>query len=242
MSLALHIAGDVITSFGTMVLAPFSDWRAQIGTTFIIDPWFSGIILAGLLLSALLRRYRWPALVASLALASYVGFQFILKQQALDFARAYAIAQRLSADVQVSAQPRPPSPFNWTVFVSDEEAQQYAHINLVREKARRYEPGDGFIARIDSPYVPAAQAIWVRRSRYGETAEARSLARAAWNIPELALFRWFAVLPAYDGASEGGRCQWFADLRFLTPGREAMPFRYGACREAPGAPWRMRTG
>ena len=30
-----------------MILAPFSDWRAAIGTTFIIDLWFSGIILAG---------------------------------------------------------------------------------------------------------------------------------------------------------------------------------------------------
>ena len=242
MSLALHIAGDVITSFGTMVFAPFSDWRAQIGTTFIIDPWFSGIILAGLLLSALFYRAKWPAYAASAALVGYVVLQFVLKQQALDFAREYAIAQRLSADVQVSAQPRPASPFNWTVFVSDEEAQRFAHVNLVRKEPRRYAPGDGFIARIDSPYLPAGQAIWVRRSRYGETAEVRSLAREAWSIPELAVFRWFAVLPAYDGASEGGRCQWFADLRFLTPGRNGMPFRYGACREAPGAPWRMRTG
>src|SRR5689334_16626771 len=58
-SLALHVAGDVITTYGTMILAPFSDWRAQIGTTFIIDLWFSGIIVAGLLASAALRRSRW---------------------------------------------------------------------------------------------------------------------------------------------------------------------------------------
>src|SRR5947208_14736835 len=52
LGLALHIAGDVITSFGTMVLAPFSNWRAAIGTTFIIDLWFSGIIVAGLIACA----------------------------------------------------------------------------------------------------------------------------------------------------------------------------------------------
>ena len=39
--------------------------------------------------------------------------------------------------------------------------------------------------------------------------------------------------------SEGSSCVWFTDLRFLTPGREAMPFRYGVCRERPGAPWRL---
>ena len=61
LSLGAHIAGDVITSFGTIVLAPLSDWRAGIGTTFIIDLWFSGIILAGLAASALLYRSRVPA-------------------------------------------------------------------------------------------------------------------------------------------------------------------------------------
>src|SRR5690348_2055803 len=49
LGLFFHIAGDVITSFGTIVFAPFWDWRAALGTTFIIDLWFSGIIVAGLL-------------------------------------------------------------------------------------------------------------------------------------------------------------------------------------------------
>src|SRR5258706_13885636 len=40
LGLGLHNAGDVITSYGTIILAPFSDWRAAIGTTFIIDLWF----------------------------------------------------------------------------------------------------------------------------------------------------------------------------------------------------------
>ena len=54
-----------------------------------------------------------------------------------------------------------------------------------------------------------------------------------------AFFRWFAALPAFDGMSEGSSCVWFTDLRFLTPGREGMPFRYRVCRERPGAPWRL---
>ena len=56
MGIGLHIAGDWITGFGTMVFAPFSDWRAALGTTFIIDLWFSGIIVAGLLVSAVLQK------------------------------------------------------------------------------------------------------------------------------------------------------------------------------------------
>ena len=43
MGIAAHIAGDWITSFGTMVFAPLLDFRAALSTTFIIDLWFSEI-------------------------------------------------------------------------------------------------------------------------------------------------------------------------------------------------------
>ena len=234
-ALGLHVAGDVITSYGTMVLAPVSDWRAAIGTTFIIDLWFSGIIVAGLIAAAIAYRSRLPAIAALAVLCGYVGLQFVQRQHALEIARQYADRHGLTA-ARVDAQPRPVSPFNWTVFVSDEERHRFAHINLVRREPRRYEPGDGFIARVDSPYMPLEQAIWVERSRYGEVDSARG--REAWDSPALGFFRWFAVEPAYDGATEGGRCIWFVDLRFVTPGRDLTPFQYGACRDSPQEPWR----
>jgi inner membrane protein len=232
-AITLHIAGDLITSYGTMILAPLSDWRAAIGTTFIIDLWFTGIIVAGLIVSAIAWRSRLPAIAALAVLAGYVGLQFVQRQHALEFARQFADAHNLTA-ARVDAHPRPASPFNWTVFVSDDERQRFAHINLVRREPRRYRPGDGFIARIDSPYLPLDAAIWVERSRYGEVDPA--LGREAWNTPALGFFRGFAAEPAYDGESDGGRCIWFVDLRFETPGRPGTPFQYGACRD--GAAWR----
>jgi len=236
LALFAHIVGDLITSFGTMILAPFSDWRAALGTTFIIDLWFSGIILAGLVFSAVFFKSRVPAVAATVALAGYVGFQYVQKQRALDLGVEYARSMAIR-DARITVHPRPVSPFNWTVFVSDEETHRFAHVNLVRKEPRRYQPGDGFIARIDSPYMPVEQAIWVKRSRYGETDSA--MIRDAWNSEALAFFRWFADLPAFDGLSEGSSCVWFTDLRFLTPGRETMPFRYPVCRERPGGPWRL---
>jgi inner membrane protein len=243
MSLGLHVAGDVITSFGTMVFAPFSDWRAGIGTTFIIDLWFTGIILAGLTLSAVFYRSMWPAAAASVLLVGYVALQAVMKHEALELGSAYAKNHGLSG-ARITAHPRPISPFNWTVFVSDDEAHRFAHVNLIRKEPRRYAPGDGFIARLDSPYLPLEQAIWVTRSRFGETPQAQILAREVWALPELEFYRWFADLPAFDGMTEGSACVWFADLRFVTPGRDWLPFRFGACRSRPGTPWRVyeRTG
>lgn len=237
LGIGLHIAGDVITSYGTMVLAPFSDWRAQIGTTFIIDLWFSAIIVAGLVASAILSRSRWPAVAASAVLVGYVGFQYVQKEKALEFGERYASAHGVN-DATVAVHPRPVSPFNWTVFVSDAEAHRFTHVNLIREKPPSYRPGDGFIAKLDSVYQPLPSARWETRSRYGEGA-GRALAQEAWNSPAMAVYRWFADQPAFDGTSAGSTCVGFIDLRFFTPGRDAQPFRYGACRDRPGSPWRL---
>jgi inner membrane protein len=241
MSLALHIAGDLITTYGTMIFAPLSDWRAQIGTTFIIDLWFSGIIVAGLAASWTLRRSprsgRWAAVAACAILAGYVGFQYLQKEKAVAFGERYAREHGIRG-ASVNVQPRPVSPFNWTVFVSDAGLHRFAHVNLARQAPRPYREGDGFIALLDSAYLPLAQARWETRARFGEGADA-ALARDAWNSPALAVFRWFAQLPAFDGFESGSTCVRFIDLRYLVPGRDALPFRYGACQERPGAPWRL---
>jgi inner membrane protein len=75
--------------------------------------------------------------------------------------------------------------------------------------------------------------------RYGKNAQDANLARAAWQQPELAFYRWFAAYPVVYRVDRGNpdTCAWFQDLRFFTPGRPTIPFRYGLCREGDG-PWR----
>jgi inner membrane protein len=80
-------------------------------------------------------------------------------------------------------------------------------------------------------------ARWQTRSRYGETGSGKE----AWESPPFGFMRWFAERPALDGRSESPECYWFADLRFVNPGRDWVPFQFGACRDdsqAPGSPWR----
>jgi inner membrane protein len=235
LALGAHIAGDWITSFGTMILAPLSYERFALGSTFIIDLWFTGIILAGLAASLFWRRTRLPAMTAGAVLVGYVGLQTVLMHQALDYARAHAERQGWSG-AQVAAIPRAVSPFNWTVFASDELAHRYAHVNLRRTAP--LPPAHDFIGRMDAGFQPLAFAQWESRPRYGTSAEEQALARAAWTSPALGFMRWFAEMPAFDGLSAGSTCAWFVDLRFLNPGRGWVPFRYGACRDAPDAPWR----
>ena len=63
LGIGIHIAGDVINAFGTMIFAPFSMWRAQIATTFVIDPFFTAIIVAGLVASMRWKVTRAPAVI-----------------------------------------------------------------------------------------------------------------------------------------------------------------------------------
>lgn len=232
LGLASHIALDLITAFGTMIFAPFSDARYALSATFIIDLWFSGIVIAGLLASMAWRRSRVPAVAALGLLASYVGFQSLLQQRAVEFGRDHARAQGLQA-VRVTAVPRPVSPFNWTVIIEHGERYRYAHVNVVREAAPPAPPPDaGFIARLDAAYRPLDDPAWMDVSRYGDS----GFAREAYSQPAFRFFRWFAAYPAFMQADVAGavRCAWFQDLRFLTPGRPATPFEYGMCRADTG--------
>jgi inner membrane protein len=235
--IAAHIAGDWITSFGTMVFAPLSDWRAALSTTFIIDLWFSGIILAGLLASWVWRRSRWPAVAGLGVLCAYVVFQFAMQQRAIDFGGQYAGNAGLR-NAKVSALPRPLSPFNWMVVAETDDRYYYSLISLSRRDAPVLAPDAGFFARLGAPYLPLSQAQWVIADRWGTGAQT-PLVHEAMAHPRFAFFRWFAQYPALYRIDAGNphTCVWFQDLRFFTPGRAAWPFRYGMCRET-GGEWR----
>ncbi|MFM2398482.1 MAG: hypothetical protein RL341_639, partial [Pseudomonadota bacterium] len=133
-SIAIHIAGDWITQFGTMLLAPFSDARFGLGSVFIIDLVLSGIVLAGLLASLLFRASRVPATAALALLPVWVGVTMLGKSEATAFGQQYARANNL-VNAKVDAAPRPGSPFNWTVLVETENSYRIAHINTRRSEA-----------------------------------------------------------------------------------------------------------
>jgi inner membrane protein len=127
-----------------------------------------------------------------------------------------------------------------TFYVLDGERIHATHVNLIRRRARpEPAPDASFIERLDAPYRPLDDAAWEVHSRFGENDADRTLARSAWQADELAFFRRFAELPVYDGTTPGSTCVWFFDLRFEAPGRDTVPFRYGACRDAPEARWRV---
>ena len=240
LAIGMHILGDLITSFGTIVFAPVWDARFALSTTFIIDLWFTGIILAGLAASAIWRRTRVPAVLGLSVLAGYVAMQAVLHSRAVDFGIAHAKEAGLAA-TRIDAVPRPVSPFNWMVMIETPERYHYAFVNLVRDRAPAPPgPDTGFIARLDAAYQPLAGAKWVVAEKLGRVESERELARTVLASPEMAFYRWFAEYPVLYRIDRGNpsTCVWFEDLRFETPGRDANIFRFGLCREAEAGGWR----
>ncbi|KPF45722.1 hypothetical protein IP87_07765 [beta proteobacterium AAP121] len=233
--LAIHIAGDWITQFGTMLLQPFSDRRFGLGSMFIIDLMFSGLLLAGLVLAAVFPRRRWPAALGLGAAAAWVGLATVGQHEALEVGERHARAQGMQT-AEVTVMPRPASPFNWTVTVFDGQTYHLAHVNTRRTEALQLDADSHFIERFSAPYLPVQQAVWQQVPKFGGAA-APAWVADAWNAPAFGFFRWFAQTPAWLAGPPdlpGERCAWFRDLRFDFPGREEGPFRYGVCLPAVG--------
>jgi inner membrane protein len=233
-ALALHIAGDWITQFGTMLLQPLSDARFGLGAMFIIDLSFTGILLGALLLAAVFAKRRWPAALGLLAASAWVCLAWVGQQEAMDVGRAHAKAQGMTA-TNVSVMPRPASPFNWTVTVFDGRTYHLAHVNTRRSEPLTAGPDANFIRRFSAPYQPVTLARWEQVPRFGAEGTP-AWVQEAWQHEAWAFYRWFAQTPALISAAAeplagGGtqRCAWFRDLRFEFPGRGESPFRYGIC-------------
>ena len=237
MAIGAHIVGDVITAFGTMLYAPLSAMRVAWPTTFIIDPYFTAIIIGGLIASWLWRATRAPAVLGLALLAGYVGFQGVLHERALDVGRQYAARATLSG--RVHALPQPFTPFHWLVVIEEPARYHMAYISLWRrERAPAPATDTNWLNRHLAAYDPAHQARWTQVARYGDAPRYASLARELWESDVLTAYRHFAMLPALYKTETNDRrlCLWFEDLRFTLVGRE-MPFRYGACHD--GANWHV---
>lgn len=228
IALLVHIIGDWITGYGTQLFAPLSNQPFSLGTTFILDPLITGMLLLGYLGSVWIKDSLRPAQIASVAVVAWIATQFYWKQQALEAGEIYAASQGWTG-VQVSAEPRPIAPFNWTVIVRDHERYHYTHLNLHAHSIHPVPADANWLEKALSAFHPPQQASWQTVAKFGRLAD-ENLARDIWARPELDFFRWFASAPALYRIDrhEQGACVWFEDLRFSTPGRNS-PFRFGLC-------------
>ncbi|MDY7001784.1 MAG: metal-dependent hydrolase, partial [Thermodesulfobacteriota bacterium] len=127
----VHIYLDLITSFGTQILAPFSRTRFALSSVFILDPFLT---LPGLLifvLSLFLKVRRRQAAVLGLAFMliyplAGLGVKHVVKTSLADrLARENISYEKLDVTTALF------SPFYWKVVLDDGQSLGMATISLV---------------------------------------------------------------------------------------------------------------
>ncbi len=248
-----HIALDLITSYGTQIFQPFSDARVSFDLLFIIDLVFTGIVLAGIVLS----RHGRAAMArgALAALAIYVGFAAVLHVRAEDAIRT-AAEQNGVRVVSVAALPR---------LTEIDVGRRLANVPLVGE-GEAWAAGE--LKRLPSLPIPEAPGRYPMPagplSWNGFVDDGRTYLRAdvdpftgrvAWKqrvlrgrdvpevkaletLPDVQTYLWFARFPVVQTSHAGPETiVTFSDLRFgEVPGRR-RPF----CLKVIQEPGRLPT-
>lgn len=230
-ALSSHLLLDLATSYGTQVLSPFSRRRYALDWIFIIDPYFTALLLAGAI-----AALSWPLWGVRLgawcitAAAVYLLVCAAYHHQALDLAR------RIFPDAKpggqnVAALPQPFSSRRWQLIAAGPDEIQQAFVQLPFEAAlglgsiggKAAAPATGNQAgpAPAGPYLTPGQLTI-------QTWKAAPAAATAYS-PEaeaiLAIFLEFARFPLLSRAESQGGAQLmeWRDLRFSIPGR-AFPF------------------
>jgi inner membrane protein len=232
-----HIASDLITVYGTQVLAPLSTWRASIGTTFIIDPWFTLIVLTGFI-AGFKDRLTALSQASLVVLVTYLLLQGGLNQEALALGREHVQREAVPA-IRVAAFPQPFSPFNWKVVVETAHYYDVAYMNLSGGYTNS-GAGTSFWDQVRTTYRSPKKMRWLRQRRYGAPGAEAEQIKKLWANKQLDYFRRFAELPIlYRIDHKGARsCVWFTDLRYVLP-YLTPPFRYGLCHDGPASRWQL---
>ena len=212
-----HILFDWITSYGTMFFAPLSWRRFALDWVFILDPYFTGIPLAALILALVFRsRGGRLAIAGSLALFAYVGFCGVVH------ARATAVAKAKFPGAIVSALPQPFSPRRWALFAARSDSIDVAYVGLGAPPVEIAPPpspgGNRFLqvlARLRGSY-PAPGVAPVETFPRNENDPA---VRTADASREVEIWRAFARFPVagVERLPGGGARVTLTDLRFRGP-------------------------
>ncbi len=130
IEMAGHNFLDLQTSFGTMLLYPFSDRRFSLDLVFIIDFYYTGILLIGLILSYIWKqRGEIINKTAVFIIILYTGLCAINHSKAVSLAKDFASDQNIKV-INVSSLPQPLSPFYWTNYIDTEKEIYRGFVNL----------------------------------------------------------------------------------------------------------------
>ena len=187
----LHIAFDVVTSYGTMIFSPFSNTRVHLDVLFIIDPYLDVLLIAGLVLGWRFQGARGYRIGAG-CLVLFLLFNTGVTVASLHSLDRWAHAQGLDVE-EVAALPLPFSPLHRRGIVLSEGTYYDVPVDLFAGV------GEKFVKERSALSVAALNPLW--RIRAGR------------------IYNWFARFPTVEEIpGEGGTIYIVEDLQFKVRG------------------------
>lgn len=181
LALVTHIFIDLCTSYGTQILQPFSNASLSLNSIFIIDPFYTLPLMAGIVIALFLKRNsgerRWANglglgisslyLLAGLGIKAHVNTVF---EQ--NFARQHINPQKYMTT------PAPFSIFLWTGY-AEEEDTLYAGLYSVFDDDRKiaFYPvaqNEALLSRYRDQ-LPVERLIWFSRGYYAAEKNSENL-------------------------------------------------------------------
>jgi len=219
-----HTFLDLATSYGTMILSPFSDRRFTLDWLFIVD-----FFLAGAFLIPLVALHLWKGRSQSLARISvtlaalYIGLCAYNHSWALSLARDFIGREGLVAE-EVASLPQPLSPFRWGNYIVTEKEIYRGFVNLIGRGEQDPAHGGNFLTRFLARYQPISRLQYGRLEKFDSSAWVEN----ALGLEGVKRFYWFARFPVARQSvdANGNHRVEFFDLRFGIIDGMRRPFLY----------------
>ena len=222
LALISHPLLDSLTAFGTQWFAPISRYKVAFNLLFVIDIYFSALVLCSLLL-VINYNTQVVKILALLLPISYLLVVINVKNQ---------IQQSLSDNPQpVTLLPQPFSFFYWQAISQTANGFDQVYIKLTNDHV-----GEWFSSKLSLPqqqsYQLNEQLIWQHYYTLPIQPQMNKHARQVWQHYKFKAFQRFSVYPIfYDYQhTQKQTCVWFSDLRYHWP-NITPSFRYGMCQK-----------
>jgi inner membrane protein len=126
--ICLHLFLDLITSFGTQLFSPFTNYRCAIPCVFIIDFFLTSILLSGVILSFYMPKMRKAISMACLCMILIYPI-FGKMVQLIQFERAKTVLKQDSQSIHVL--PAFFTPLYWKVIVDKSTHYELRHLSIL---------------------------------------------------------------------------------------------------------------
>jgi len=175
LALITHIFVDVCTSYGTQVLQPFSNYSLSFNSIFIIDPFYTLPLLAGIVTAMFNRRTsakrRWANNLGIALSSLYLLLGFGIKAHVNSVFEQNFVRQDIHPE-QYMTTPAPFSIFLWTGYAEESDTVYAGLYSVFDDNAEIKFTAVSQNEALLAPYkdqLPVERIVWFSQGYYAAT-------------------------------------------------------------------------